>query len=840
MHPGTRALAIVGIMLCGCSHIGGVLPGHPSGPSNKFLTYAGTNAEIVAGSYLVMFDSTAVSEASAPLLADSLVAGTGGTVNHVFTKTIRGFAADNLNDAWASAVSMRSDVSLVRKDFRVYGKELRGNPWGAVPWNLDRVDQRSPFSLDRDYRFKTGPVGAAPGVPIYILDNGIYKDHAEFKNGSVTRVTDVADVTSRNFMQCSLPVADASHGTSIASIAAGNTLGITPTLIMNVKVLDRNPFGSSCTAGSVNWVATGLEETYTHMQQNNFSRAVINLSFGWPYAVPDVALQIAALQGIGAVVVAAGGNENVDANTSAPANIANVLAVGATTQADSRLVVSATNGSNFGSTIALWAPGDNIKSAVWPTSTNPNPYDSFSGTSVAAPHVAGAVALLWQQNPGMTATQVATALRARATRNMLTGLGAGSVNALLYVGEDAPVPGQMRQIARSGSGGDLRAVQLNANRTRALVAGGDASGPVPFAFAAFDVANLGTGPFTQAGATNPPISNCVAIAFSTIKDYFGCTQTQSGAGEAVVAATNPDDVSNTIWRTSLGSGSSINGMTYGFPYVSYGYVNERVFAVATRPNANPSLGNEVFVTSLDADDGHQVLTAVLTAPGFSEPFHRGVDVVLVETVYSTSSDLVVATYSDSPGSKKTFVWKLDPNTLQIKDWREVPAPALAVDGMFATALAVQILENNGSGINIPGEIFLATTVAVSSGGGTVPWGYIYRMNPDRVTVHSLIEVVKEAQITSLWSGDGDLYFCGGTTRTFPPGNLLGISKPGYAPDYDAFIGKSEGVINTRRWITTFNAASTQNDLGYCWYDSGKAFMVTSDPTSFFVVEFPVY
>src|SRR5258708_609980 len=80
MHLSIRALAIVAIMLGGCSHIGGGQPGHPTLPDKKFLTYTKTNAEIVAGSYLVMFDTAAVSEASVPVLANSLVAGTNGKV----------------------------------------------------------------------------------------------------------------------------------------------------------------------------------------------------------------------------------------------------------------------------------------------------------------------------------------------------------------------------------------------------------------------------------------------------------------------------------------------------------------------------------------------------------------------------------------------------------------------------------------------------------------------------------------------------------------------------------------------------------------------------------------
>ncbi len=216
-----------------------------------------------------------------------------------------------------------------------------------------------------------------------------------------------------------------------------------------------------------------------------------------------------------------------------------------------------------------------------------------------------------------------------------------------------------------------------------------------------------------------------------------------------------------------------------------------------------------------------------------------IDVPLDGLGVSRSTELVAATYSDSPGADKTFLWKLDPSTLQVKDWREVPAPSLATNGMFATALAVQPLEANGLGILIPGEVFLATQIGVSSGGGTVPWGYIYRLNPDRVTAQN-IEVVKEAFISSMWSEEGDLYFAGSTTRTFPPGSLFGTPKPGFSPDYDAFLGKSEGIVNSRRWMLTFNTTGTQNNFGYGGYGAKKGFIVGSDTNTFYVIEYPVY
>jgi len=834
MYQRPRVVFFICLLLFGCGGKHRV-----QYPNPKFFTYAKANLEVIPGEYLVMFDSAAVSETSVPILANLLVAGTQGRVSYLFTKTLRGFAATNLNDVWANAVSARPDVTFVRKNFRIYGKELRGNAFGPVPWNLDRVDQRTSFKLDRDYRFKTGPVGPAPPVPIYILDNGVYKDHVEFASISGSRVEDVADVMGTNFAKCTAPAANANHGTRAASIAAGVKLGITPTLIKNIKVLDKDFINSSCIAGSPTTVSMGLEETYKHMQSNNITKAVVNLSLGWNGPTPDVTNAIQRLQMLGAIVVAAGGNENRDAAVVTPANAPDVLAVGATTESDARLVISPTNGSNFGSTISVWAPGTNIVAADWQTS-NPNATDIASGTSDAAPHVAGAAALLWQQNPSMSAKEIMSLVKARATRNMLTGLGSGSTNALLYIGEDAPAKVSEHSIPRLGSDGDLLAVRTAGNRL--YVAGGDLSRPNPsrpYAFAGYDTGNLGVGPVWQVSGSANPIQDCVDIHVLDFA-YFGCMGTHNGAREAIVIATKKDGTS--AWQQPqpawLGAGSVIRGLTAGVIEGSQG-VPVQVFAIGTRPNRN---GREVFITSFDAFDGPLIKSAGLSAPGFNEQFHEPVDLVLVDFVNNTgtrSTDLVAVTYSDPPGADKTFLWKLDPQTLQVKDWREVPAPPLAQNGMFATALAAQSLEDNTGRVTIPGEVFLATTSSVLDGGRTVPWGYIFRLNPDRVTANQ-IDVVKEAFISTLWSEDGDLYFAGMTTRTFPPGNLLGIPKAGSLPDYDAFLGKSEGVFNSRRWMLSYNSKGVENNSGYCGSGANKAYIVGSDSSAFYVIEYQVY
>lgn len=274
----------------------------------------------------------------------------------------------------------------------------------AATWGTDRIDQRA---LPLDDMFTTTATG--DGVKVYVVDTGIESGHAEFGSRVVSGYDAVGD--GRDGQDCN------GHGTHVAGTVGGGTSGVAKDAsLVSVRVL--NCQGRGTWAGIIagfDWVAKDAAVGSTP--------AVLNASLGGARSrAVDAAVEAVADAGV--VPVVAAGNEDSDACDVSPAAADGVVTVGASDRQDRETVFS-----NWGSCVSLYAPGADIVSAKLGGGTT-----SLNGTSMASPHVAGVAALYKEENPSATPAAVANWLTDTATPDVLSGLGQGSPDLLLYTG----------------------------------------------------------------------------------------------------------------------------------------------------------------------------------------------------------------------------------------------------------------------------------------------------------------------------------------------------------------------------------------------------------------------
>ena len=294
------------------------------------------------------------------------------------------------------------------------------SPPSPLPdWGLDRIDQRA-LPLNSNY----AAVGTGTNVHVYIMDSGVRASHLEFQ-GRVSRSTSfVSDGMGTN--DCN------GHGTHVAGTALGATMGVARNAILHtVRVMDRCGRGStSSIVAGINWINANVQKP-----------AVVNMSLGGG-ANPAIDAAVSSSISKGITYVIAAGNSALNACNTSPARVAAAITVGATDRTDNQAEFS-----NFGSCVDLYAPGVEIRSAGH---TADGARELLDGTSMAAPHVAGAAALYLSRFPNSTPAQVAAALRSAATVGRISIFGAGSPNRLLFVGSGNQAATTCTDLARDG------------------------------------------------------------------------------------------------------------------------------------------------------------------------------------------------------------------------------------------------------------------------------------------------------------------------------------------------------------------------------------------------------
>ncbi|KAM0688008.1 proteinase B [Conglomerata obtusa] len=298
----------------------------------------------------------------------------------------------------------------VSRSYHVQPKNSPINIQNSAPWGISRISSGKYFSEDSTFKY---PSSAGKGVDVYVIDSGIEIDHPEF-HGSAQ--------WGMNLVEGSIDTDEHGHGTHCAGTIAGRQMGIAKNAnLIAVKVLDKHG------TGKISRVILGVDYVIrSHNKKlesiNEFSRddfldnelnkvidnvdpitddnrfinklkdflkleqqkpkSVVNMSVG---GLKSRALEFAVTYAtrLGIHFSVAAGNDHEDACLFSPGSAKGAVTVGASTKDDKVAFFS-----NVGKCVDIYAPGMQIKSS-WKNHT----FKTASGTSMAAPHVSGAMAL---------------------------------------------------------------------------------------------------------------------------------------------------------------------------------------------------------------------------------------------------------------------------------------------------------------------------------------------------------------------------------------------------------------------------------------------------------------
>ncbi|MCB8753135.1 S8 family serine peptidase [Planktothrix agardhii 1810] len=510
------------------------------------------------------------------------------------------------------------------------------------------------------------------------------------------------------------------HGTHVAGTIAGkgnNGVGVTGVAwnakIMPLKFLNDSGSGSLSNAIlAINYAtAKGVKLTNNSWGGGGYTQALYD------------AINTAGQQG--ALFIAAAGNssQNTDTTPAYPASydLANIISVASTTRTDGLSWFS-----NYGATtVDLGAPGSDIYSA-WPNST----YNTISGTSMASPHVTGAAALLWSQNPTWTAQQVKN--RLMSTGDSISALNGKTVsgkrlniyNALMSSNlPTVTVNVSPVTVQEDGSGNLTYSFSRSGNLTSAMTVNFGVAGTA-------NAAAVGSDPADYTVLTNSAVKFSPSTKTGTITFAAGSSTAQ------LVVDPTADTLAESQNETVVFNINSGTGYIGGTPNTATGtIVSEEVLPIFTNPNSitiplggsaspYPSTINVSGVSGNIANIQVSLSGLSHTWPDDVDMFLRGPGgqkVMLMSDAgggYSSRLNNVNLTFRDSasgtlPDGSQITSGTYRPTDYQVGDTFPTPAPA----GPYGTALSAF----NGTNPNGAWQLFVQDDTGSDSGSIAGGW-----------------------------------------------------------------------------------------------------------------------
>ncbi len=310
------------------------------------------------------------------------------------------------------------------------------------------------------------------GQTVAILDTGVDKTHPFLANKVVDEAcfsTNGSGVSSLcpngsgeqlgagSGTDCNTAVAGCGHGTHVAGIAAGKGAGFSGVAkdasIIAIQVFSRFnscPGTSPCAMSYISDQIKALNRIYELRHIYNIAAVNMSLGGGSYSSACDsshgaIKMAIDNLKAVGIATVIASGNNGFTGSISSPACVSTAVSVGATTKSD--VLASYSNSVSW---LSLLAPGSAIES-----STKGGGYASWSGTSMATPHVAGAWAVMKSKKPTASVDEVLSALQGTGTPVSGKGVTRPRIrvsNALGLLASGNETPGQVQVPQSSGTG----------------------------------------------------------------------------------------------------------------------------------------------------------------------------------------------------------------------------------------------------------------------------------------------------------------------------------------------------------------------------------------------------